>query len=365
MDETGLQGNLTEIPFALLLFRCWHREKSGCLKIKKDEIEKRLYLEKGEIRVKQDSFPEKDFFQNLVEKNLIDSSSLKEHKNFASQNESSLIKASIEIGTFSPSELWELMEIFFKEDLFPVFDWSKGEYLLDSAHFPIESGVLFTIQTFNFILEGVRKMKNYDLIKAHIPPEESTIQILQTHYQNQMKLEPPEKYLLDVIDEKNELKAIYESSELGEKETQKALFALSSLGIIGAPRESAKESFSQEPAPAGFNKTLDAFNEKCTYIYKYISKEIGPVALNVLGKCLEEIKGHLSPLAQRIEIGPDGRIKMESLLKTKTSLFSEKDRKVLLRDLNEILAAEVLAVKKTLGNEHERALVENLKRQGN
>ena len=56
---------------------------------------------------------------------------------------------------------------------------------------------------------------------------------------------------------------------------------------------------------------------------------------------------------------------MDSLLKAKISLFSEEDRKVLLRDLNEILAAEVLAVKKTLGNEHESALIENLKEQGN
>lgn len=365
MEETGLQGNLTEFPFAQLLFRCWQREKSGCLKIKKDEVEKRLYIEKGEIAVKKDSFPEKNFLQNLVEKNILNSSSHKEHENSASLNDSSLIKALIELDTFSPSKLWELMETFFKEDLFPVFDWSQGEYLLDSADLPIEPGVLFKIQTLNFILEGVRKMKNIDLIKAHIPPEDSAIQILQPHYQNQIKLEPPEKYLLEVIAEKNELKTICESSELGEKETQKTLFALSSLGIIGTPQESAKESFSQESAPAGFNKTLDAFNEKCIYIYKYISKEIGPVALNVLGKCLEEIKDHLSPLSQRIEMGPDGRIKMDSLLKTKISLFSEEDRKVLLRDLNEILAAEVLAVKKTLGNEHERALVENLKRQGN
>lgn len=365
MEETGLQGNLTEIPFAQLLFRCWQREKSGCLKIKKDEVEKRLYLEKGEIAIRQGSFPEKDFFQNLVERNILSSSSRKEHEIFASQNESSLIKALMELGTFSPPELWELMEIFFKEDLFPVFDWSQGEYFFDSADLPIESGLLFSVQTLNFILEGVRKMKNLDLIKAHIPLEDRAIQILKPRYRSQIKLEPPEKYLLDVIDEKNEIRAISESSELGEKETQKTLFALSSLNIIGPPQESAKESFSQESTPAGFNKTSDAFNEKCIYIYKYISKEIGPVALNVLEKCLEEIKDHLSPLSQRIELGSDGRIKMDSLLKAKTSLFSEANRKVLLRDLNEILAAEVLAVKKTLGNEHERALVENLKRQGN
>ncbi|UCC38290.1 MAG: DUF4388 domain-containing protein [Candidatus Aminicenantes bacterium] len=365
MEEKSLQGNLTELPFAHLLFRCWQREKSGCLKLKKDKIEKKLYLEKGEIAVKQGSFPEKDFLQNLAEKSILDPSSFQKHESFASQDESSLIMALVELGTFSPSKLWELMEVFFKEDLFPVFDWSQGEYLFASADLPKEPAVLFSIQILNFTLEGVRKMKNFDLMKAHIPPEDSAIQILQPDYLNQIKLEPHEKYLLNVIDEKNELKTILESSKLGEKETQKTLFALSSLGIIGTPHESGKDSLPQGTAPVGFNNTLDAFNEKCIYIYKYISKEIGPVALNVLGKCLEEIKAHLSPHSQKIELGTDGKIKMSSLLKAKTSFFSEEDRKLLLRDMNEILAAEVLAVKKTLGNEHERALVENLKRLGN
>ncbi len=362
MAETDLQGNLNEIPFVQLLFRIWQREKSGCLKIKKDKVEKRLYLEKGEITVKQASFSERDFLQNLVEKNLIDSSSLNKHEGFAAQNESTLIKALIELGTFPPVQLWELMEVFFKEDLYPVFDWVQGEYFFDSDDLSKEPGILFRIQAISFILQGTRKMKNYDLIRANVPPEDSIIQILQPLYQGQLKLEPPETYLLNMINEKKELKTIYELSELGERETQKTLFTLLSLGMVGAPQKSAKESFPQESTPVEFDKTVDIFNEKCIYIYKYISKEIGPVAQNVLRKCLEEIKDHLSPLSQGIGLAADGKIKMDSLLKAKASLLNDEDKKVLLKDLNEILAAEVLAVKKTLGNDHERALIENLKR---
>ncbi len=68
MEECGFQGNLADIPFAQLLFSIWQREKSGCLKLRKNKVEKRLYLEKGKIVVKRGTFPEKDFLKKLAKK---------------------------------------------------------------------------------------------------------------------------------------------------------------------------------------------------------------------------------------------------------------------------------------------------------
>jgi len=70
MEESRFQGNLADIPFVQLLFGIWQREKSGCLKIRKDKVEKRLQLERAKIVVKQGAFPEKNFLQSLAEKNL-------------------------------------------------------------------------------------------------------------------------------------------------------------------------------------------------------------------------------------------------------------------------------------------------------
>ncbi len=70
MEESRFQGNLADIPFAQLLFSIWQREKSGCLKIRKDKVEKRLHLERAKIVLKQGAFSEKDFLQSLAEKTL-------------------------------------------------------------------------------------------------------------------------------------------------------------------------------------------------------------------------------------------------------------------------------------------------------
>jgi hypothetical protein len=46
------------------------------------------------------------------------------------------------------------------------------------------------------------------------------------------------------------------------------------------------------------------------------------------------------------------------------TLFTEESRKQFIRVLNEILMAEVLAVKKALGNAHEAGVVKSLEKIG-
>lgn len=364
MEESRFRGKLADIPFAQLLFHIWKSEKSGYLKISKEKSTKRFYIESGRIAVELSSFPEKDFLQTLADKNLLNSSSLAMCRSFASQNNSTLIKALLELNTFSPSRLWKLLEAFLIREIQPLFDWADGEYSLNSENLPQNSEILLRIQTLNFILRGVRKMKNIDVIKAHLPVEDSAVHALKPSHLNQIELEPPEKYLLHMIEEATELKTIYERSELGKKETQRILFGLLSLSLIGFPQEKTQENAPQKSTQARILKILDAFNSKCSYIYKYISKEIGPVALNVLEKCQEEIMPCLSLPFQKIKLRADGRMDISPLLQANMGIWSEEDKKNLIKDLNEILAAEVLAVKKTLGNEHEAVLVKNLEKIG-
>ncbi len=362
MQESLLRGNTSRLPFAKLLLALFQEEESGYLRIKKDKLDKNLYLEKGEIAAVRSLLPEKDFLKALVEKNLLDKKSLSRSESFASQNKSNLTKALLELDIFSPSELWKLMKEFLKADILPLFDWSDGEYTFDPENIPKGSDILFRLPTLNFILQGIRAMENHEIIQAHIPQENSAVSVVRPCSLNPNELEPPEHYLLKIIEKNNDLKTIYESSELGRKETQKILFSLITLGLVASPQQPSKEKMPDKSTQAELAKILEAFNSKCTHIYKYISKEIGPVALNVLEKCQQEIRGHLSSASQKIKLRPDGGIDMNSLLKT--SLWSEEQKKNLIKDLNEILAAEVLAVKKNLGNAHESALVKNLEKIG-
>lgn len=364
MENNLLHGDLADTPFASLLFRVWKEKKTGHLKVKKETVEKIIYFQKGNIAIGRGKFNEKDLFRAIAQKNLLDSSSLKKCKQFIEKNKTSHIKAIAELGHLSPSHLWNLIEDYSKSDLISLFDWPQAEYSFEPELHIEEYNILFLIPTLDFILQGIRQMKNYDIIHAHVPQEEEDIQIVSLDDLNPVHLEPPEKYLLQVIRSQKNMKNIYGASELGKKESQKIIYGFLCLGIVGLPQIKVRSQPAQESSQTDLNKSLDSFNAKCSYIFKYISKEIGPVALSVLEKCIEETLPYLSPHFKNIHLGIDGKIKSKSIQKNNFGVQDEEKKQYLLRDLNEILAAEILAVKKTLGNDHESKLVQNLEKVG-
>jgi len=364
MEENFLKGDSSFSPFPRLLFSLWQEEKSVLLRIQRGATVKRLHLEKGNIVLEPNATPENDFLRILVERKAFLYSLLEECRLYAKKNNISFSRALIELKILMPSELWHLREDIFKEDLFPVFDWPQAEYLFEVSQPQEGLHLLSVIPTLDFILQGIRRMQNYDIIQFSLPPETEILQCLSPSFLTQLSFEPHEKYVLHMFHSPKTPGDIYAASEIGKKESQKVLFSLLCLEVISASQQKDKTRPSPEISSSELDKILIAFNDKCSYLYKYISKELGPVALNVIEKCLDEVKPLLGPLFQNMELAPEGRIDLKSSQKLNPNLLTEETYRELLWGLTEILVAEVLAVKKNLGNLHESALVKNLGKIG-
>ncbi len=363
MNKGELKGSLREIPFPQLLFQLWQEKKSGELELESQGLKKSLNLRRGNIFVEKSSFPQDEFMKYLVETKIMDSSAAENSKIRMDKSDISFFRALQETGSLSPSQLWQLMEIFFIRDLFSLFECPEGVFLLTQGTQTQEAHTLFMIPTLDLILQGIRRMKNQELIHAHLPSEEESLKFINPPHFNSLRLEEPELYLLNLIDGQRPLKAIYELSALERKESEKIIFSFLSVGLVVSSQKKRAENFSPQFSNLELEKILESFNISFSTVFKYISKELGPVAYNILDKCLEESRPYLSPLGKRIEIGSDGRIEKNSLLKP-NFMGSEKVKTDLIRDLNEILMAEVLVVKKILGNEHETSLIKNLEKIG-
>ena len=178
------------------------------------------------------------------------------------------------------------------------------------------------------------------------------------------RLDPHERYLLRAIGKGRSLEALRRLSRLGPGQTDRTLHLLLCLGLAGrpAPRDPAWQG--RELSPSEVDRMMSAFRDKSNAIFKYISKELGPFAQTVLGKALEEVKPSLGPLFESVALQADGTIEFKSPLKININLLTEDSQAELARGLTEILSAEVLAVKKSLGNDHEAALVRHLEKVG-
>jgi hypothetical protein len=364
MENIWLHGNLDNMHISELLSHIWKSERSGCLEIAQEDKKRSVDFFEGQAVLVNDSLDKELLLNVIADKRLADKASLKKLEMIIMDNIPSLMTAILEEGLLSPVHLWECLSDYQKKNLFPVFDWDGAEYFFDPDKPIHKHDILTQFPTSELILLGVRQMTNETLIQSLSPEDNKSIEILESEMTGQPKLTPPEEYLLSLIGSQKIMRSICAMSVLGKIETQKIMLSFLSLGMVGFPKKKKTGHTSQEISKTEIYGIMDAFNEKSSYIFKYISKEIGPVALNILEKCIEDTKPLLSQILAKARLTPEGKIETNSVIKGGIALSGEEIKAQLLPGLNEILVALVLAVKRTLGNEHEAILVKNLKKIG-
>jgi hypothetical protein len=364
MEKKAYEGSLSGTPFPFLLFSLWKAKKTGWLRIGNKPYTRHLFFKNGELVITNKNITDEALKRSLLKKKLISTPELEKLEDSQAQNKNSLIKALTELGFLSSGHIWELMEDIFRTDVYPIFDWNGGKYELDLEQAQPEHINFHYISVLKLIMQGIRQMKNFGLLQVHLPPEAEILQVRFPDYTSQIRFESPEIYISGLFEQPKTTKASFEASELSKKETQRIIYSLYCLELLIPSKVDSKNSYPEKTFPTEMSKIVNAFNKKCSYIFKYVSKEIGPVAMNVMEKCLEEAKINLSPLFKEIRLGKNGIIETTPSLIGNFRSQDEETKQNLIYGLNEILASEVLAVKRTLGNKHESILVKNLEKIG-
>jgi len=366
MKDCLFEGALAETPFPRLLFILWQREATGQVLLQKRAPEPRFFFEQGKLVIDKGSFPEKDFLKALVKKKVLPAESARQCEKHAAEAGVSCLRAISELGLVSPLPLWNLMESFFVRQLFPLFTRTDGEFSYEPG-IPLAFGErLGLLPTADLILQGIRQIKDGDLLERLLPNENEPIYIGAPHFLHRLGFEAHERYALGLLQRSPNLKSFYERSELGRAQSRKVLFALACFDILAAPEKNAQNRPAGEGSAAGAGAVavLAALNEKCAYIHKYITKQIGPLAHTILGNSLDEARSHLGPVFQKTKLLADGRVEIDPAFEATASHLPEELYRALLQGFDEILMADVLAVKKALGAAHETALVRTLEKVG-
>ena len=364
MTEDLWRGRLAETPLPLLLFHFWERRKSGALRLKGEAGGRDFLISHGEQVLAEEYFSEDLFRKRLMASRVLGVLQMEECAGFARQHDISLPRALIERGALGPDRAFELTVESWFEECLPAFDWPDGEFVFEPEAEVRAARVFTVVPTLEFVLRGIRRMKNFSLIEDCLPAEAETVQVLSPGHAAHVPLSPPERHVLRLLRESPRLQTVYAESQLGKRETQRAVWAALALGLAGVPLSPGKTKPPADVQSGGLDRTWGDFNDKCSYIFRYISKEIGPVAMNVLEKALDEVRPRLAPPLQSLELRSDGRVEFKPFPVAALGSPQPEGRRALLDVLSDILVAEVLAVKKTLGNEHEAAVVRGLERVG-
>ena len=97
------------------------------------------------------------------------------------------------------------------------------------------------------------------------------------------------------------------------------------------------------------------------HVLAYMVKEVGPIAENVLAKYLNTVRESRPEVLAGVPLRKDGSLDEAAVERNLGRLAEDRRRPALVDALNELLYAELLAVKRTLGADHESAIVRDLR----
>ena len=97
------------------------------------------------------------------------------------------------------------------------------------------------------------------------------------------------------------------------------------------------------------------------HVLAYMVNEVGPIAENVLAKYLNTLRESRPEVLADVALRRDGSLDEAAVERNLGRLAEDKRRPALVDALNELLYAELLAVKRTLGADHESAIVRELR----
>lgn len=362
--EPAAEGTFGEAPLARVLFGLWNGERTGRLEVRTGDGRRTLHILNGDVVMEREGLSEKDFLTALAKKNVLAAEQIRQCARLAKTSGQSLLRSVSETGVLSPLPLWNLMESYYVRRIFPLFDQEEGGWTFEPGDgLPVRDR-LGMLATPGLILQGIRQMQNASLIDRFLPEDNAPIRLDAPARLHKVDWEPHERYALQVLGSVPTLRTFHEACEMGRKEARKPLFAFHCLGILSAGESKPKARAGNGPAAVGAGLAFETLNEKCAFIYRYVTKEIGPLARTIINRSLEELKPGLGPLFQKMTLLPDGRVEADTAVSHKAGHLPDELTRGLLRGYEEILVAEVLAVKKALGPKHETALVKALEKIG-
>jgi len=354
----GLRGTLARLPLPDLLRELQASGATGILSLTSGGARKALYLRGGRVVFAASNLPSDRLGEVL----------LREGKITPEENESSVRalaqgrrqgRVLVEMGALSPDELWWAVQTQVREIVFSVFQWDEGEFHFEESVLPEREKITVDLDVAGLVLEGIRRMDLAGALRGHEPDGYLVVERGETPAEG--LLHPWEEHVLSLVDGEKSVVELCHESEVGEGQTQKAVYAFLCTGIVRA-RGRKVRALDQDFVPEDTAlAVLDTFNRMYRHVLGYMVREVGPIAENVLAKYLNTVREALPEVLQGVSLRKDGSLDEAAVERNLGRLPEERRRPALVDALNELLYAELLAVKRTLGSDHEAAIVRDLR----
>jgi len=139
----------------------------------------------------------------------------------------------VELGLITRAELEDHIRVQVEEAVYYLFTWSSGTFNFEAGVQPEGEDFLVSINPESLLLEGARRVDEWSLIAKKIPTLDIVFEADQAHVQSAgVRLSDEQEAILPLLNGRNDVQDIVDSSGLVEFEVGKAIYGLLSAGFV-------------------------------------------------------------------------------------------------------------------------------------
>ncbi|MCK4835906.1 MAG: hypothetical protein KAT17_04680 [Candidatus Aminicenantes bacterium] len=369
-----LSGQIRGLDFPFILFNIYKKSISGTIEITTKECVKQIIIKNKNILLATSSADKDSLSEYLLKEKIISEDIAKEAFDLKTKKKMRYGRALVELAHLDYEQLWEAVRGHMKSIIFSIFSLDGGEYQIKTEIKEVDENITLDCDILSFIIEGMRYFFDDKLLYKRLKNLHHVYLYKSESIQN-LYLKPYEIHIIDLVEKESSVKEIIRKSELLKFDTLRILFTLLVLETISNekieiplrrrfdhPLRKRAYSPEQEGIIPGssflsFDEALAYFNIKYEMIYKILSKEIGPIALSILSKAIEDISEKLPFFLKKVSLDSYGSVKKNPILKSVWYYDVDQYIGEFVKGLEEILYAEIYAVKKHLGINYEQQIL--------
>jgi len=367
-DSFALSGRLEEVSLPRVLHHLSRESVDGALRVDAAAASVTIHLMNRCIRCLSVHKGVPAIDEWLVERGELSSGDEVEHARKVAHSESIPFgRAMMQLELWDPETFWERETAYQVQHIYGCFDYDQGKYAVITGMDTAPPGVWLDLPLQEAILRGIRAMRNPGIIRRELDGV-AALYVRRNHNEVDPGLKPHERHVLELLARESDVEKVLRKSLLPPPYTRRVMFMLLAANKVSTRplEESVMHQRQSRVVNNGtFNSFEDAlkyYNQKYEMIFRVLSKEIGPIALSILQKAVAGIGDNLPGCLRRAQLQAGGGLEAEPVLKAVWYQDFERTIGEFLRGLEEILYAQVYAVKRHLGVEVEQQILKWLNR---
>ena len=230
----AIKGSLKEASLPDVLQLLAMGKKTGCLSVTHRSNFGYIFFEKGRISYASIVNRRDRLGDMLVKNSVISQAQLEAAIAAQSRKRDKRIgELLVEQGALTREELHQYVRRQIEEAVYFLFTWMQGTFNFEADVHPEEQDLLVSINPESLLLEGARRMDEWNLVEKKIPSFDLVFEVDRAHVAtSEVELTDEQRTVIELVNGQRDVQSIVEESGLVEFEVGKALYGLLTAGFV-------------------------------------------------------------------------------------------------------------------------------------